>query len=109
MWVLERTQGPQVEDGAQVDVEPCASLPRERLHTIPEILHRGTRQGCVVRGGPRSNPNRGTRQIRPEALALAFIPVALDPVDRIRLADVPLRVRERRGMPRLVQDRAGVV
>src|SRR5437773_11384062 len=68
MYVLGGTQSPQVEDGAQVDVEPFAPLPRERLHTIPEILHRGTRQGCVVRRGPRSNPNRGVGRSDPKTL-----------------------------------------
>src|SRR5213076_2465146 len=61
------------------------------------------------RSSDLSTPNRGSRQVRPEDPAIAFIPVALDPGDRVRLPYVPVRVRKGRDRPRVVQEGAGIL
>src|SRR5256885_10751819 len=65
MEVLERPERSEVKDRSQIDVEALASLARERLHASAKVIHRGARQGRVVRGGPRPDSYRRGRQGRP--------------------------------------------
>src|SRR3989454_7060109 len=65
MEVLERPERSEVKDRSQIDVEALASLARERLHANAKVIHRGARQGRVVRCRPRPDSYRRGRQGRP--------------------------------------------
>src|SRR5256885_5045782 len=65
MEVLERPERSEVKDRSQIDVESLASLARERLHASAKVIHRGARQGRVLRRGPRPDSYRRGRQGRP--------------------------------------------
>src|SRR5437899_11926435 len=95
MEVLERPERSEVKDRSQIDVEALASLARERLHASAEVIHRGARQGRVVRRGPRPDSYRRGRQVRPEDGRGPGPARAEDLRDGVELAHLPVRIRQR--------------
>src|SRR5207245_2145594 len=107
--VLERSEGPQVEDRAEVDVEALAPLTREGLHAAAEAAHRGVGQRGVVGRGAGANPDRRGRKVRGEDGRAPGPPRAHDLRHRVQLPHVPVRVREGADRTRVVEERRRVL
>jgi hypothetical protein len=101
--VLERPQGSQVEDAAQVHVERVGALAGENP-TLADLVHGGGGEVGIVRGAARADVDRRAGQL----LGQDLVVTVLDPGQRVVLRPVPVRVAQARDRPRVVQERRGV-
>src|SRR5215469_2677328 len=99
MQILERSQGCQVEDRAQVNVEPLGSLPGEYLDATGKTMNSLLRQILVVGCGAYTNVAGWRGQATPQDSRVA---ARINQGYRIELFPIPIRTTNRR-------DRAGVV
>src|SRR2546427_3935592 len=107
MEVLERPERSEVKDRSQIDVEALASLARERLHASAEVIHRGARQGRVVRRGPRPDSYRRGRQGRPEGGRGPRPARGGGPRGGGELAHAPVRVGPKTDRARVLEESRG--
>ena len=102
MKILERTQGAQVEDGAQVDVEPFGSLAGEHRAVTGQRVHGLRGEVLVVRSAARADVDR--RDGQPGGEQLRRVPAG-DPRHRVVLRAVPGVVGDRGDRPGVVEER----
>ena len=103
---LERAEVAEVEHGAEVDVEALGALAGEGLDAVAERADGVGGQGGVARRGERADVARRAGQSGPELGRPAVMPV--DHLQAVGLHPVPVRARQRRDGPDVVEEEARV-
>ena len=103
---LERAEVAEVEHGAEVDVEALGALAGEGLDAVAERADGVGGQVGVARRGERADVARRAGQSGPELGRPSVMPV--DHLQAVGLHPVPVRARQRRDGPDVVEEEARV-